>query len=108
MRIMILVAAIGLTGCAGTEMGATVMERSGDMHVFEADGPDHDYKFYIKNIADVGFDGDRAADRHLLMQKYLAGECRGVTIVREDYLRLGRWLTGSPKGQWIERVKCER
>lgn len=104
----VAVVAAGLTGCAGSEMHSTVMERSGDVHVFEGDRPDHDYKFYVKNVADIGFDGDNAADRKVLIDKYLAGECRSTKIVQETYLSLGKWATGSPKGQWIVRVRCER
>ena len=78
----------------------------GDMNVVEADHPDHDYKFYIKNVADIGADYDDAEDRLRVIRGHLQGKCDDTNIVDEQSLDFGTYASGARRGTYIVRVKC--
>jgi hypothetical protein len=76
----------------------------GDMNVVEPDRPDHDYKFYIKNVADIGADYDRAEDRLRVIRGHLEGKCDDIHIVDQQFLDFGTYTTGARRG--TVRVRC--
>ncbi|MAZ75868.1 MAG: hypothetical protein CMH31_01040 [Micavibrio sp.] len=67
-----------------------------------------DYEFIIKNVFDVGFDGDLQSDRENLIFQVLSAECsNGVVVVNEKSIQSGTWLTGKPIRNYYSDVNCK-
>jgi hypothetical protein len=98
---------VQVAGC-GHGMMSTAMRNYGELRIDAPDRPDHDYKFYIENVADLGVDYERFADRQSLVRASLGRECQDINVVDEVFLSRGNYLSGGRRGSYVMRIKCVR
>jgi hypothetical protein len=74
-------ALVGIVGCAAdNKTRPSMMQAHGEMR-FEPDKTDNRVIWaYIFNHIDIGFDADRAADRHAVITNALTPQCGAPTV----------------------------
>lgn len=80
----------------------------GTVRVDLADSPSYDYKVFIENRIDVGWDGGNKEDRLKTVQLMFGERCRDVKVLEETPIEKGTYLTGKPAVTWVMKVKCDR
>jgi hypothetical protein len=97
-----------ITGCAGTQAHLRVLESGGTIRTDIADNPSYDYKVFIENRIDIGWNGGSKEDRLKTVQLMFGEQCRNVTVLDEVPINKGTYLTGKPATTWVMKVKCDR
>lgn len=101
-------AAVGLAGCANSDLGRQQQLRSGELAVVPSELAGFDYRVTLFNGLDVGFDPDVLADRQAQVRGLLATECKGVAFGPESVIRLGTTPFGRERRQYVMHVRCLR
>lgn len=105
--IVLGLSTIQMAGC-GHGYLSIAMQRAGELRIDAPDRPDHDYKFYVENLADVGVDYERSADRRQLVRSSLGAACQDIVVVDELFLPRGTYVGGARAGAYVMRIKCVR
>ena len=105
--VLSLVFSIALvTGCAGTQTHLRILESGGAIRTDISDDDSYDYKVFIKNTIDFGWDGGREADRIMAVNLMFKNTCRKIEIVDQIPIRKGEYLFGKEAVTWVMKVKC--
>ena len=98
-----------LAGCATTsQVGLMGLQSSGLLRVELSETVAYDYRVGIVNVMDYDFNGDLRADRERVASAALAAECTRVEVLDEQVIKLGSYLTGKPRLQYVLKLKCIR
>lgn len=106
MRAVVVLAALALGGCAGSQFHTRMMEQEGVVSVAPAGTPDADFTVSIRNQQDFGFHPDVKENRDRIALDYLRSQCPAGRVVGESVVQTGQFLTGAPARTYFVRVKC--
>jgi hypothetical protein len=107
MRILLLLFIIFLGGCISTPMRAKILLNDGSLIIDEIKGENYQYRAYVKNTMDIGWNGDDPVDRKRVVQEALKDKCLNFQILDDRPLQTGSYLLGRPANTWIMRIKCD-
>lgn len=96
-----------LAGCAGTQTQIRMLEQSGQFRLDATKGPDFDYTAEMRNVWDVDYDFSKKPDRDAAALLAIKAQCPAATIVREDVIRRGEYVTGRPDLTYQIRMRCQ-
>ena len=104
----VVIAALGfvLVGCPGTYDYYRVMERNGMIRFDPPDDNSYDYKVFVKNEHDPGWNGDIRADREKAIRQLLKGTCANIKVIDENPLHIGKYIDGRDAITYVMKVKC--
>jgi hypothetical protein len=97
-----------LSSCAGTQMHLRMLERDGTIRVDHADNSNFDYKVYIKNTTDIGWNGDDQKDRVKYVNMMFHKRCANLEIIEEKSIETGTYAFNRPAVTWVMSVKCQK
>lgn len=106
MRAALIVFALALTGCAGSQTHMRLLEAENAVRVAPSGVPDSDFTVSIRNVVDFGFDPDDQATRNRTALDFLKTQCPQGRVVGETIIDTGAYLTGRPSRTYAIRVKC--
>lgn len=66
----------------------------------------YDYKVYIKNTTDFGWNGDRRVDREKVVNSLFEDRCNKIEILEDLPLQTGTYPINRPAITWIMKIKC--
>ena len=110
MKIVLLAMlfSIIICGCAGSRAYLSGLENQGIIRTDIADDESYDYKVFIRNLRDIGWDGGNKQDRINAVNLMFKDSCNQVEIVGEIPIKTGRGLTGRELITYLMKVKCIR
>ncbi len=106
--IFALALVLVLGGCAGTQAQVKTLEHNGTIRLETSEDPAFNYKLYVKNYHEIGWEGDNKSDRLETAQLLLVHECKTIQVVDESFVRTGTYGTGREAGLWVMKIKCEK
>jgi hypothetical protein len=68
----------------------------------------YDYKVFIRNASDFGWNGDRREDREKAINLMFEDRCKKTEIVEDLPLQTGTYPINRPAITWIMKIKCEK
>lgn len=95
-----------LYGCAGTHSHLRILESSGDIRTDISDADTYDYKVFIKNTVDFGWDGGNEQDRLKAVNLMFKKTCKKTQVIDQIPIKKGEYLTGKEAVTWVMKVKC--
>ncbi|MFL7015459.1 hypothetical protein AB6D16_009185 [Vibrio cyclitrophicus] len=107
-RIYIIVMLTLLMGCAGSQTHLRILESGGDIRTELSDTDEYDYKVYIKNTIDFGWDGGDEKDWLNAVQMMFKDSCRSVDVLEQTPIHRGEYGIGKEAITWVMKVKCTR
>lgn len=108
MLTIVAITLVFLCGCAGTQSHLRILESGGDIRTDIANDDSYDYKVFIKNTVDFGWDGGNEKDRIKAVNLMFKDSCKQTQIVDQIPIRKGEYLTGKEAVTWVMKVKCVR
>ena len=105
---VILIAFFVLSACAGTPKHLHMLEDGGTIKMETADDSTYDYKVYIKNTVDFGWDGDDRTDREKYIALLMKDKCKSYQVLGETPFRTGTYAISKPAITWVIKIKCEK
>ena len=110
MRISIalppLALVVALGGCALNAADVERMEFYGELRIDRPDLPSNVYRVTVRNMAGIGFDGDRQEDRLRLARLALKDECKRLELIDERIFPRGTYGLGRPMVDYLARLRC--
>lgn len=112
MRILtytlIFCALLALGGCAGTQSHIAILEREGTIRTDISDDPAYDYKVFIRNNIDFGWDGGNVEDRLKTVNLMFEDTCNSVKVINQEPIKTGSTVFGHDMVTWVMKVRCLR
>jgi hypothetical protein len=108
MRLAAILMTLLLTGCAGTQSHLRLLESDGTIRADVSDDPSYDYKIFIRNTKDIGWNGNDESDRISAAKLMFEDSCKSVQVIDQTPLKTGKYLFGDDAITWIMKVKCIR
>lgn len=105
-KILIFFSATIFFSCAGTLTHVHMLQDGGAIRAEDVTGEDYQYKIFIKNTSDFGWNGDRAEDRKKAVELLLKSKCKETKIIEDLPIQTGTYAFGRPAITWISKVKC--
>lgn len=106
MRILILVSALALSGCAGTHAHREMLMNQGAIALRSSERPGVDYVVSIRNVVDIGYNSDNPQTRKETAVALAEPQCPGARVVGEKPIRTGEYLGGRPSYTYELDIKC--
>lgn len=106
MRGAVLVLALALAGCAGSQPHLRLLESDGSIRVAPSESADADFVVSIRNTIDFGYDPDVQEVRHRTALDLLKSQCPTGRVIGETVIDTGAYLTGRASKTYAIRVKC--
>lgn len=97
---------MSLFGCAGTQSHLRILETDGTIRTDISDDASYDYKVFIENRIDFGWDGDNAEDRLRTVNLMFNDTCKDVKVLDQIPIKKGKYLVGRESVVWVMKVKC--
>lgn len=94
-----------LSGC-GTTTHLKVLNAGGVIREEPSNETDYDYKVYIRNASDFGWNGDVRKDREKAIAMLFKDRCVRAEILEEAPLQTGTVRINQPAITWIMKIKC--
>lgn len=96
------------SSCAGTLTHVHMLEDGGAIRTEEIVGQSYQYKVFIKNTQDFGWNGDRREDREKAVHLLYDDKCSKIEILEEAPLQTGTYPINRPAITWIMKIRCEK
>lgn len=98
-----------LAGCAGSQAYHRGHEEAGILRLETCEAQPCDYKVYVQNDWDVGWDGEVPADRISAIKALLSPNCDRLQLVDEAIIERGPAPLGSRmRRTYVMKVKCPK
>lgn len=106
MTRMIVVVALTLAGCAGSQSHLRLLEKDNALSVTPVNAPTHDYVVSVRRVFDFGYDPDDKPTRDRVALQVLSTQCPGARIVGETVINTGEFALGAASRTYAIQVKC--
>lgn len=104
-KFLFFIATCILTGC-GTTTHLKMLRNGGVFREEISSEAGYDYKVFIRNTSDFGWDGDRREDREKAVHLMFADRCKKTEILEDLPLQTGTYPINRPAITWIMKIKC--
>jgi hypothetical protein len=104
-KILFFITICFLTSC-GTTTHLKILRNGGVFKEEISSEAGYDYKVFIRNASDFGWNGDEKEDREKAVNFMFADRCKKVEILEELPLQTGTYPINKPAITWIMKIKC--
>jgi|UPI0006486AF9 hypothetical protein len=104
--MIVLIAALSLASCAGSQTKLRMQEGSGELAVMPETGKPYDYTVKIVNRRDIGYDPDNIDTRKSTALALLRTQCPRAEIIGETVVNNGTYAIGTPARTYFVQAKC--
>lgn len=105
-KLFSLISLLFVSGCAGTPTHVRMLEAGGAVRSEPSTEPGYDFKVWIQNTRDFGWDGGNREDRQKTVNAKFEENCKSTQIVEESSIPNGTYALGKPAMTWVMKVKC--
>lgn len=95
-----------ISSCAGTPTHLKMLKDSGSVRVENVLNEEYNYKVFIKNTTDFGWDGGLRSDREKAINLTFKDICEKTDILDEVSIQTGTYAFAKPALTWIMKIKC--
>lgn len=103
-----LLIVLWFSSCAGTLTHVHMLEHGGAIRTESVANEEYQYKVFIKNTRDFGWNGDVKEDREKAINLMFADRCKKVEILEDLPLQTGTYPINRPAITWIMKIKCDK
>ncbi len=104
-KIFALILSMLLAGC-GTTSHLKILRSSGAFREEPSTEIGYDFKMFIKNTTDIGWNGDNREDREKVVNFVFENRCKKSEILEDLPLQTGTYALNRPAITWIMKIKC--
>lgn len=97
-----------MSSCAGTTTHLKMLEDSGSVRIESVLNEEYNYKVFIKNTTDFGWDGGLRSDREKAINLIFKEKCEKTDILDEASIQTGTYAFSKPALTWIMKIKCAK
>lgn len=94
-----------VTAC-GTTTHLKILRDGGVFREEVSSEESYDYKVFIRNTTDFGWNGDRREDREKAIKLMFENRCKKTEILEEAPIQTGTYAFSRPAITWIMKIKC--
>ncbi|MBL7544503.1 MAG: hypothetical protein JNL11_11865 [Bdellovibrionaceae bacterium] len=106
-KIFSLVFIIMVAAC-GTTSHLKILRSSGAFREEPSMEIGYDFKLFVKNTTDFGWNGDNREDREKVANFNFENRCKKIEIIEENPLQTGTYALNRPAITWIMKIKCKK
>ena len=108
MKYIILGASLMLlSACADSDLWKRNMEFYGAIAIEPSKEYGAHYRAKFTDVIDLGYNGDNRDDRIKLLNSYSENQCPvGYTIMHEETIKTGKWMSGDTSENYFIYIKC--
>lgn len=105
IKTLYLITFVILTSC-GTTMHLKLLYNTGIFREEKSTEAGYDYKVFIRNSNDFGWNGDVRGDREKAVKLIFEERCKSLKVIDEHPLQTGTYPINRPAITWIMQIKC--